>query len=513
MANETKPDSAESPAYEPQRTPSPVMRGLSQALMQGAFAKFGAAFTDTGDVRRDAESRESRLAPFMQAGNNVADALQTRWQTMEYENFQNEYVEPWREEKQRLHEEYRNRNSQMDEGVVQSPDGKTEELDLNTKEGRLKAVRMRGQLESRYYQINGDLDLDLFGKASKWENNPQIMKRIEMIRDTTANMLAQEANPEGTMQKEEGMSVMRGRENAAEAAMVTAKSQAANTKRDYLPRNYQEALQHPDVGVNGIIQWMFTDETGLKTLHEGGAAFINTERQLALEGIMADNPGLDETDPKIQGLLTGMQSEYLANATVKYLKWVDPKTAEMAKQATPWFFKGADEAVPVGVVGQRMGPKERKTKLNTWNTRAEEHFDKYMADPENDPSIAAAMKDLNEWLKAAVYGKTEEPGLREIAAEKNKGTERYVGEVLEQVPEHINRWWAAEGGSGIGAEENPAAAKLAKERAATSVHGYGLDIAGGRAAGKKARIIRRSEGAEKRKKAGITAGLKRRGLL
>ena len=454
------PKPAPDPTYKKQTAPGSVAQSLSKALMQGAFSKFGQAFTDTGDVKKDAATRDERMAPFNQGGGEVANALQGRWHTMEYENFQNEFIEPFIQSKKAMLDDYQRRHAQADEGIFEGPDGMPIQVDITKKEGRMKAIRMRGALEKRFYAINGDMDLELFNEAGKYSSNPMIVQRAQMIGASTSNTLATITSPEGTMAAEDKMSMIRGRENEAEARMVAARAQAQNVKTQKRPKSYGEAIKHADVGPGGIMQWFISDPDGLAILHSqgGGSSFVNAEMEIAKGALMASNPDLKEGDPVLESKLSRMEPEIVAKAAAKYLEHLDPKNAAVAEQLTPHFFAPKKEKERGIINAERQDPKVRKNNVDTWKKHAEAHLNEYFANPNNDPNIDAAMDNLDQWLRAAIYGDTDEPVLQAVTAARGPGTSRYVSEVLEAVPDHIKKWWHTKGGSGVAQEENPEAA-------------------------------------------------------
>jgi hypothetical protein len=447
---------APDPSYEKQTPPGSIAQGLSKALMQSAFTKFGEAFTDTGDVRKDAATRDSRLAPFQQAGAGAAAALEGRWHTMEYENFQNEFIEPYIAQKKEMLDDYQRRHAQADVGIFEGPDGLPMPVDITTKEGRLMAVRMRGQLEKRFYALNTDMDLELFNEAGKYSNNPMIVGRAQAIEQATSNQLSTIGAPQDTMQSEEAQSVIRGRESAAEAAMVRAKGTAARAKDAKRPISYADAIKDPTIGPGGIMQWLISDPNGVTILTTGGgSAFLDAEKKLAKGALMKSNPSLTEGSAELEDALDRNKPKWMSVAAGKYVKHLSPSDYEMAKQLTPHFFAEEKEKERGVISGDRMAPETRKANVTTWESHAETHFNNYMKDPNNDPSIEAAMEDLEQWIGSAVYGDTDEPELQEVTATRGPGNVRYVNDIKEGVLKHIKEWWASKKGSGIAKEENP----------------------------------------------------------
>jgi hypothetical protein len=318
------------------------------------------------------------------------------------------------------------------------------------------------------------MDLEVFNEAGKYSSNPMIVERAQAIEQSTAATLATVTNPEGTMKAEEGMSVMRAREAEAEAAMVNAQANRANRAAEKRPRSVAEAFKHPEIGADGLMGWLISDPGGLAILHApgGGGSDVASERDLAMSELMRDNPELKEGDPELEAKLKRLEPQWVTAAAAKYIKRIDPKMHDDVKQAAPHFF--ADEAGKErGIISdERQDPAVIQRNVDSWGRAAEDHFNKYMANPNNDPSIEAAMDEMDEWLRKAIYGDTDEPKLSAITAARGQGTKRYVDDVLEQVPEHIRAWWHSKDGSGIGKTENPEAAAI-ESRAASAKAGKG----------------------------------------
>jgi hypothetical protein len=459
--DELYPKPAPDPTYEKQHAPGSIAQGLSKALMQSAFSKFGQAFTDTGDVKKDAATRESRLAPYMEAGGQAASALQARWNTMEYDNFNNEILEPYTGQKKALLDDYQRRSAQADIGIFEGPDGLPMPLDVqNSAEDRLLAGKMSAQLTKRFYALNSDMDMALFNEAGKYNSNPMITGRATAIQEATAETLKTIANPEDSLDTRDKESIIRKREADSAAAMVQAKGTAARAKDEKRPVSYDDAMAAPNIGAGGIIRWFISDPNGIAIMQTGGGStYLKSEKKLAKGSLMKNDPSLTEGSAELEDALERTSPQWLTAAATKYLKYLSPKDYELAKQITPHFFAQESEAPEVGIKsGDRIDPGVREANLKTWENHAEEHFKKYMQSGEKDPDIEAAMADLEEWMDAAIYGETEEPELLAVSATRSAGNRRYVEEMREGVLKHIKAWWHSRKGSGVAKEENEAEA-------------------------------------------------------
>jgi hypothetical protein len=433
--------------------------------MQSAFSKFGQAFTDTGDVKKDAATRDSRLAPYIEAGGQAAAALQSRWHTMEYENFNNSTLEPYLGQKKALFDDYQRRSAMADIGIFEGPDGLPMPLDVqNSAEDRLLAQRMTNQLTKRFFTLSGDMDMELFNEAGKFGSNPMITDRATAIQLSTAEQLSTIANP--PMDAEDKLSIMRQREADSAAKMTQAKNvgQAAKEKR---PISYDDAMKDPTIGAGGIIRWFISDPAGIEILTTGGgASYLKAEKGMAKGKLMKDNPSYTEGSQELLDALERTAPQWTATAAAKYLKWLSPENYELAKQITPHFFEQESEAKEVGIKsGDRIAPEVREANLATWENHAEDHFRKYMQSGENVPDIDAAMDDLEEWMNIAIYGESDDPALLAVSATRSEGNRRYVAEMKAGVLKHIEQWWYKKSGSGIAAEENPEQSALLRAAA------------------------------------------------
>ena len=465
--NELYPKPEPDPSYEEQKDPaSSLRRGMSKSLMQGAFAKFGQAFTDTGDVRRDAQTRDSRLAPFIQAGGEVASALEGRWHQMEMDNFDNEFIKPYIGQKRQLLDDYQRRNAAADVGIFEGPTGEPEQLDLTLAEDRLRAVRMRSQLTTRFFALATDMDLEFMGEAAKYSANPLIVQRGNQLAKATSASITESSNPEQLMMKENAHSEMRGREARAAADMKSAEGIAAQNASKNQPKSLTQAMAHPNVGPEGIVPWLISDPNGLALMQAigGGASYVKAEEDLAIGGILKDHPDWDMESSEMIQALKAKESQFVMGGALQMLKkLLPPEQFAQIKQAAPHFFEKDTPGGEVGIVSdKRMGPSARAQNVETWKNHAKTHIAEWFQRTGNTGKIEDAMAELEEWLHAAIYRETEEPRLVAVTMARGPGTKRLAEEVLKEVPAFIRKWAMEEGGSDIGAELNPEEAGLRK---------------------------------------------------
>jgi hypothetical protein len=454
--------------YEEKKPPGSIARGLSTALMQSAFSKFGEAFTDTGDVKKDAASRNERLAPYNASGEGVAAALEGRWHQMEMDNFNNEFIEPFIASKKGMLDDYERRHAMAELGIFEGPDGNPIQVPLDSKEGRLRAGKMTNALVTRFFSINGDMDLELFNEAGKYSSNPLITNRAIAIEQAASATFAMVTNPVNALGAQNVQSQIRRREDESEIGRERNRLMAADAQSQKRARSYAEALAHPNIGHAGLVQWLRGDPDGLAVLHSkgGGGSFVTEERRLVEARVHKDFPDLEPLDDEFIAKVESHESQYVLAAALKFIASQNPADLDKVKEESPHFFKESGPGDAAIVSDKRMSPDRRQSHVDTWRDHAERHFDEYMSDPANPPGIDAAMANLDEWLRAAIYGETGEDHLKGSTAARGKGTKRLVDQILTEVPEHISKWWATKGGgSGIGQEENPRRAGLLQMRA------------------------------------------------
>ncbi len=103
---------------------SNALKGISKALMQNAFEKFGRGFTDTGHRGGtwlgggsagggQPGSDAAAMAPWREAGAKASEALEQRWQLMEYEDFQESHVAGYIKSTRELVDTFKSLNSML----------------------------------------------------------------------------------------------------------------------------------------------------------------------------------------------------------------------------------------------------------------------------------------------------------------------------------------------------------------------------------------------------------------
>lgn len=418
MADERKELDLDPREYSHQSTPGPVAKGMSTALMQGAFEKFGHAFTDTGNVRGDQASEANRMAPWRQQGQNVANALRARWETMEYENFQASAIEPYIDAKKKMLSEYQGMHADLDSGISgRDPQtGEPRYVDITTLEGRQEMIRLRGQLEKTFYNRNGDMDIELFNFAHKYPQNTLISKRIESIATAYSEMFMKSSNPDQTLAAEGAVSDIRVNEMNAETASRQARTAASKQNQPKDPKNLTQASKHPDYENGGAMRFLLDADGGQAIMYGNrGVDDYRDARSAFEQKLIAEDPDLANKPAELEGRLLELKGRIRNLAASTYLKRNEPEQWALAKETTPWLFdfekkgegvSGSQELGPDDERGykgdKRITKDQQKDLYNDWISVYDKELDQWAADPKNDLTVEAAMEHMEEWVKNAV---------------------------------------------------------------------------------------------------------------
>ncbi len=483
----TPPEQSHRPGGAGRRnTPSPMMKGLSTALMQGAFEKFGNAFTATGDVAADRSSSDQRMAPFRQAGATVASRLEDRWFRMEYENFQSNQVEPYIQAKKAMMDDYQRLNSMLNEGRYPTVEGEPpEQFDINTPEGRMQALRARTQLFNRFYQTNADMDMQLADQAYKYPHNPIIDKRIQAIVEAGQKGLMQQAAPQEVIDAEGSAQDQRRSDEQLliNKQMANAQSSAAKTAAKKT-QTIDEFLNDPNGGVTKVLQWMETGHGAQWLASPTAAAYLNEGTAILREQIHLRNEAeaeaagedYDREDPLV---MAGVEATIERNGgavqragAVALLKSVDPAAAKEARKHAPHFYELIPEE---GLPGQaaaalqrktpnkRIGKAQVKKNVKSWREPLKARLKEYMENPDNDPSLEAVRAAvIDEWLPEAIRGRASSSAPEGILAGDSAEMDAYAAQVQEEMGAWFDKHWSRM--SKLLAEQHPGKARKANRR-------------------------------------------------
>ena len=397
----------------------PVARNLSTALMQGAFESFGKAFTKTGNVAQDA--RGEGMAPWRSAGAKSAKALELRWHTMEYENFQASTVEPYIDAKKQMLGNYKQLHADLDTGLWQGPPDangvpQTLQLDITKPADREQIIRLRGQIEKDFYGQNSDMDIELFNLAHKYPRNPLIGKRIQMIAQAYSDQLLTVTNPQQTLQAEGAQSEITARMMGAETNKLNAQAamKTAGAKALKPPTGLAQVRKHPEIGPSGAMEWLVGSEEGEAFMfgHRGGDALRDATTVYEAR-LIKENPDLEKQPDKLQARLRGLQGRIRKLAANNILKELAPDMLDASKKASPWLFDfekagtKVDGIIPKdgerGYKGDRRLSTERKKELFLkWEEQWQTQLDDWASRPENELTHYNAMEHMTKWIKDAI---------------------------------------------------------------------------------------------------------------
>ncbi len=399
----------------------PVAQGLSKALMASAFERFGHAFTDTGDVAKDAASEASRMAPWRAQGQKVAGALELRWHTMEYENFQASTIEPYIQAKKDMLENYKQRHADLDSGLWAGPPGpdgqpQIQQLDITNVAHREQIIRLRGQLEKDFYGRNGDMDVELFNLAVKYPTNPLISNRIQSIATATSNHLMTATNPQQTLQAEGAQSEITARMMTAETNKLQAKTAGAKEARTGVkePTGLRQVRKHPEIGPSGAMEWLVGSAEGEAFLYgnRGGDAIRDATNHYEQALIKQDSTLAKQPD-KLADKLQQLQGRIRNLAAATILKEQAPDMLAASREATPHFFdferKGAK---PDGILAEgdergykgeaRLSPERKKALFEGWTELWNAELDSWASNPNNPTDPDKALEYMEGWIKNAI---------------------------------------------------------------------------------------------------------------
>lgn len=463
-------------------TPSPMMKGLSTALMQGAFEKFGQAFTASGDVAQDIANESTRMKPFRDSGATVASRLEDRWFRMEYENFQKNEVEPFIYSKKMMLAAYKQQNDLLNDGMVLGPDGPVQQFDITTAEGRTAARRARTSLWSNFYSQNADMDMSLANEAYKYPHNPIIDARIQAIVKAGSDGLMQVGAPKQKLESEGLEHGMMMDERRAGAAEQQARATQKMADRAMEPTSVAEALKDRNVGVPGIMPWaedkMMNSPQAGAYLQEGRATLEEQAHQARIKEQLADGTikrakdyDRSEVGPnyaEVQALLDQNAAAIQKAATVHFVATKNPKAAEEAKKYTPQYFDWQADAESVTgekkiISDKRVSTKERKKHIKEWEQPIANKLREYMEDPTNETDIESAISYIvDEWLPQAVTGAIDSDAPPHVLAAQAESTVGYRTDLQNWARRFLERNFHKI--SGVAAEKNPSAAKKARAR-------------------------------------------------
>ena len=475
---------------------------LSSALMQGAFEKFGQAFTDTGFRGRRGEGGTAAgvdpgaMQPWRAAGLKAANALERRWQVMEYEDFQESHVEGFKETAQELQSQYQTANTMLDDGLWTNPvTGEPEPINTATQAGRDRLERYRGELHTKFYTQLSDLTQTLSMEGIKYKGNEMIQEQMMKMFEHSSAQLQNVANPEQMLRGEKAYSDISVQERNAAANEAQARAATKAAKKADRPISVKEALADPAIGVENILPWaedtMMNSNQAGAYIRQGKAVLTDQLHEVHKAEWVAsggkageyDKSGTVETNDNVawvESQLAQSGGAIQRAATVEFVKAKDPDAAEAAKQHSPQYFDIMGDApnpdAPKGIISdKRITETQRDDNVRAWKQPLADKLEAYMSDPKNDPDIEVAIAHIvEEWLPGAITGATKSTAPTSIQATQSQNTVKYRQLVAKFARRYLeNEFYKI---SKIAAEQNKQAALIAKKRKPRRGGGLGRAI-------------------------------------
>jgi len=480
-------------------TDNPVTRNLSSALMQGAFEKFGQAFTDTGFRGRrggggpQAGLDPNAMQPWRDAGAKAAGALEQRWMKMEYEDFQKSHIAAFSEGASGLMEDFRTENALADEGQMVDAQGKVIQLDTTKQEDRARLVRYRSELFTKFYARQTDMVQSLTAEGVKFPHNTMIREQLMNVFETSTNQLMNTAKPQERVETERAYSDIEVQERNAASAERQSRAAAKAAKQADRPISVKEALADPNIGVQNILPW--AEDTMMNSPQAGayieaGKAVLTDQLHIAHKAEWVAGGGKEkEYDELAEDNIAWVASQIAQSggavqraATVEFVRAKDPKAAEQAKQHSPQYYElmsGTMKDAPKGILSdKRITESQRDTNVKAWKEPLAAKLEAYMADPNNDPDIEVAINHIvDEWLPGAVTGQTSSQAPPGILAIQSESTAQYRELVARFARHYLETHFDKI--SAVAKDQNKDKAKRARNLRASKARGRGRRGSGG----------------------------------
>ena len=157
------------------QVPSPMRQAVSQGLAETAFGFFGSAAAEAVDDPNVA-------VPIQQMGTRIAQAMQQRWWSKEFENFNAEHGELYQARSMELMNRVKQDFNNINNGFYTDEQGNTIEIDPAGEQ----AARLRDNLlrdaTMRFTQFGNDY----MNAAGKYAANPFVNNAVQaMMQQTT----------------------------------------------------------------------------------------------------------------------------------------------------------------------------------------------------------------------------------------------------------------------------------------------------------------------------------------
>jgi hypothetical protein len=382
------------------------------------------------------------------AGMQVQKALEQRWYQAEFKNLRNAELKEFQHKVQGALEESKFLNKELNRGFWhEAVGGEVTKLDLNTEEGRLQQVQLRGQLQADLIQRVGEFQIELGNVAAeKYRTNPLINKMISDLYKHTSNSLMAQFNPAAALRTAESMSGLRKDEAAIRASDAAARASDAQAQatRTKTPEGLHEAYQQGgaqglDAFINGTDQglalWAQVAPTYEKEVHE---EFARNWRRTKGKHVTknADLKMEADRDNQADRLRRIMQYRWVKST-------LGEEVANELQKHNPGY--GPDKVQPPDpAVKGAIAPKEIEAKSKKWAGIALDRYAEWMSEQPPETTMEDGVNwIMSQWLPEMMSGNVpeyEEHGeyiAENLTAGTTAATAEYRAMVREKVREHL----------------------------------------------------------------------------
>jgi hypothetical protein len=422
-----------------EETPSGMRRAISTGLIGSGFASIGSAMGSIGSNNRGGDPNVS--AAWMQLGNNISKAMENRRHMKDFETFQTEHVQPFMESQKGLMGEYTKKKNALIDGNWIDANGNDVPLDLNTYEGRERAIRYRGQLDTETSDALANLSINLANEGSKYIRNPMINNQIQKMHEAASTTMSSSINPEGTLAAESSLAETDYRRKAGDAALMQSRAAGRAGKEKRITGLAQAQQQ---LGAGGLGPWLLGTPEGQTILDsDSGQAYL-AEAKADLEAqIKRKNPMITEEELKVAlgphrvrlnqlaagKIISASLGERAAAAVALYNPslFPDPNIAGQARAA----------------VTTRQSPKETKEHIESWQKKSMDQLHEELAKVADPPdSVEEAINIIMEkWLPAAMSGDLEREDLSDLTVANTQTTAQHRASIVEAVRPYLEKYW------------------------------------------------------------------------
>lgn len=455
-----------------------VTRPMSQALMASAFERFGHAFTDTGDVAKDAANEQQRMGPWRQAGAKSAQALQMRWETMEFEEFQESEIQGFTQETQRAEQKNKALHAMLDDGkYFDEVTQEYEYYDAKTEQGLATLHRKRNQLVMDFADDHSSRVNALSSAAGKYPGNSMIANQMLTLMQAGGGpggggqqgggqgRVDREVQQRG-IQAEKTYSDMRMDDRASKTAAMNARTAARTAKqagtKEKRPQSPTEVISNPEWGGKNMIQWKGGSPEGTVYMTEGAGSKVLTSVTARHRQYLIDEEGFEDKGPdhpetlKLDQRMAEDNADIFNEAVLEDTRLNQPEQYRQAKLLYPYMFE-EEEALEEkrkvqGLIPENTIPDGRTTKkqrkgivsklVKAIRPSVDEELRRWASDTTNPTDVESALAHMEKWLKEQV-----------VDTDNTNAGDIIVNDTIEKEMAYLRRNWGKI--SDILKEQNP----------------------------------------------------------